>query len=121
MRTREMKTKILVLLCVPFILSACASPEEPEVLLHIEGTVTNTIDETPIEGAIIELLENFENYVITQTWTNREGRYALYYTTKCIRCDYTLVASIYGFLFSGRKEAKRIKVISQIQTVDFQL
>lgn len=87
-----MKTKILALLCIPFILSACSSPEKPEspipmMMINIKGIVTDFNTNKPIEGAQITAY-TFEWGVtykeICTAKTNQDGYYSIHQSHKCM-------------------------------------
>jgi len=79
-----MKTKIFFSLSVLILLSACKSPQGPvglfEIMMNIEGTVTDEITQQPISGVKIEILEMVwgegKKLLFTAN-TNEEGKFSI--------------------------------------------
>jgi hypothetical protein len=79
-----MKTKILVLLFIICFPVACKSPQHAagvfEIMMNIEGIVTDEITQHPISGVKIEILELGwpESYKVLFTAnTNKEGKFTI--------------------------------------------
>jgi hypothetical protein len=130
MSERKMKTKILVLLSVPFILCACSSPEAPEIpmmMIHIEGVVTDFNTNKPIENAEITVfscpaLQTCKVYF--KVYTNHEGYYSIHEPLRGCRKGFKI-----GSIRAEKKGYKTVCYSSDhkpdctedLQKIDFQL
>lgn len=80
---------VIGLVALAVLLSAgCDLLREPDVEVHIRGTVTEQPTGAPVESATVELVRiGFPGTTLHQTFTDAEGRYVLMQLVRGEDCD----------------------------------
>jgi len=120
--------KILIMLFLLLLLEACT---KEEILLQIQGTVTDATDNSLVTGAVVQFkiksTDEGSPTLLAEVVTDENGFYYLKHLRKG-NCEIvedrfiiTAVKTGPGYVYNSKTKSRVIYCIEEIQTVNFQL
>ena len=113
---------------VAFVLSGCELTGPGEVNIHLQGTVTATLDGAPITRVKVEALKMSwsSDSLLVRSYSDTQGHYALSFVEvgSCPESLLKLMATGEGYQTSQYMKmigAPFIRCTDEVQTIDFQL
>lgn len=120
------KSLVLYWLCLLTISSCSTKPDSGEIRLHIQGRVTSTLNSSPIDSAIIQLIEEpkfgpeiISYQIFRRVLTDNNGLYSIQGVFPNISDRYHLSISANKYGFHG--DGALVDWIESVQIIDFQI